>query len=178
MQDNDMKCAIQEAQPITTHYTPVGASENCIPQFEETYCKSTEYTAFTPCRIFLLGAHSDHQLSKIISFAIDKGIHIAYESKMNGVVETASLQFPKRTQWHVSFVPTEKQGDWADHLQSTTIALNTRYPLRTVLCAILALTIGGLSSSVAVIITFLSALCHLNNITLSLAELINILSKV
>lgn len=145
-------------------------------QFESIYRKSPNYTAFTPYRICPLGAHSDHQLGKITGFAIDKGIHIAYGPKMNGVVEISSLQFPKRAQWHVSETPSEKQDDWADHLRGATIALNSRYPLRTGLCAVLdgELPIGGLSSSAAVIITFLSALCHLNGITLPAKELIEI----
>ncbi len=145
-------------------------------QFESVYRKSPEHTAFTPYRVCPLGAHSDHQLGKITGFAIDKGIHIAYGPKMNGVVEISSLQFPKRAQWHVSSTPAEKQGDWADHLRGATIALNSRYPLRTGLCAVLdgELPIGGLSSSAAVIITFLSALCHLNGVTLSPKELIEI----
>ena len=144
--------------------------------FENIYHKSPEHTAFTPYRVCPLGAHSDHQLGKITGFAIDKGIHIAYGPKMNGVVEISSLQFSKRAQWHVSETPSEKQGDWADHLRGATIALNSRYPLRTGLCAVLdgELPIGGLSSSAAVIITFLSALCHLNGITLPAKELIEI----
>ena len=145
-------------------------------QFETIYHKFPERTAFTPYRVCPLGAHSDHQLGKITGFAIDKGIHIAYGPKMNGVVEISSLQFPKRAQWHVSETPSEKQGDWADHLRGATIALNSRYPLRTALCAVLdgELPIGGLSSSAAVIITFLSALCRLNGITLPAKELIEI----
>ena len=144
--------------------------------FEETYRKTPTYTAFTPYRVCPIGAHSDHQLGKITGFAIDKGIHIAYGPKMNGVVEISSLQFPKRAQWHVAETPGEKQDDWADHLRGATIALSSRYPLRTGLCAVLdgELPIGGLSSSAAVIITFLSALCHMNGITLSAKELIAI----
>ena len=159
-----------------TQYTHIGASGRAAKHFEEVYRKSPEHTAFTPYRVCPLGAHSDHQLGKITGFAIDKGIHIAYGPKMNGVVEISSLQFPKRAQWHVSETPSEKQGDWADHLRGATIALNNRYPLRTGLCAVLdgELPIGGLSSSAAVIITFLSALCHLNGITLSAKELIEI----
>lgn len=65
-------------------------------QFETIYHKFPEHTAFTPYRVCPLGAHSDHQLGKITGFAIDKGIHIAYGPKMNGVVEISSLQFPKR----------------------------------------------------------------------------------
>lgn len=145
-------------------------------QFESVYRKSPDHTAFTPYRVCPIGAHSDHQLGKITGFAIDKGIHIAYGPKMNGVVEISSLQFPKRAQWHVSSTPSEKQGDWADHLRGATIALNSRYPLRTGLCAVLdgELPIGGLSSSAAVIITFLSALCRLNGVALSSKELIEI----
>ncbi len=160
----------------TTHYTETGANINAIRKFEQTYQKSPLSTAFTPYRICPLGAHSDHQLGKITGFAIDKGIHIAYGPKQNGVIEIASLQFPKRAQWHVSATPERKQNDWADHLRGATIALNSRYPLRTGLCAIIdgELPIGGLSSSAAVIITFLSALCTMNRIVLTPAELIEI----
>ena len=149
---------------------------NAMRHFENIYHKSPEHTAFTPYRVCPLGAHSDHQLGKITGFAIDKGIHMAYGPKMNGVVEISSLQFSKRAQWHVSETPSEKQGDWADHLRGATIALDSRYPLRTGLCAVLdgELPIGGLSSSAAVIITFLSALCRLNGITLPAKELIEI----
>ena len=149
---------------------------NAPRHFETIYHKFPEHTAFTPYRVCPLGAHSDHQLGKITGFAIDKGIHMAYGPKMNGVVEISSLQFSKRAQWHVSETPSEKQGDWADHLRGATIALNSRYPLRTGLCAVLdgELPIGGLSSSAAVITTFLSALCHLNGITLSAKEIIEI----
>lgn len=159
-----------------TQYTHIGASCHTAKHFEKVYRKSPEHTAFTPYRVCPLGAHSDHQLGRITGFAIDKGIYIAYGPKMNGVVEISSLQFPKRAQWHVSSAPTDKQDDWADHLRGATIALNSRYPLRTGLCAVLdgELPIGGLSSSAAVIITFLSALCHLNGITLSAKELIEI----
>lgn len=159
-----------------TQYTHIGASCHTAKHFEKVYRKSPEHTAFTPYRVCPLGAHSDHQLGKITGFAIDKGIYIAYGPKMNGVVEISSLQFPKRVQWHVSSAPTDKQDDWADHLRGATIALNRRYPLRVGLCAVLdgELPIGGLSSSAAVIITFLSALCHLNGILLLPSELIEI----
>lgn len=157
-----------------TKYSEFGAAKNVVENFENKYKKVPEYTAFTPYRICPLGAHSDHQLGKITGFAIDKGIHIAYGPKQNGVIEISSLQFPKRAQWHIASTPTEKQGDWADHLRGATIALNARYPLRIGMCAVVdgELPIGGLSSSAAVIITFLSALCKLNNITLSMQELI------
>lgn len=145
-------------------------------KFESIYKKEPQSVAFTPYRICPLGAHSDHMLGKITGLAIDKGIHIAYGPKENGVVEIQSLQFEKRAQWHVSSVPDKPEGDWADHLRGATIALLKRYPLRRGLCAVVAgeLPIGGLSSSAAVILTFLSALCAMNAIELTSEELIEI----
>lgn len=157
-------------------FTATGTYNNAVNAFEETYQRTPQYTAFTPYRICPIGAHSDHQLGKITGFAINKGIHIAYDAKHNGVIEIKSLQFPKRAQWHVASTPETKQNDWADHLRGATIALNSRYPLRTGLCAIIdgELPIGGLSSSAAVIITFLSALSEMNGISLTPAEMIEI----
>ncbi len=142
--------------------------------FENIYKKAPQGTAFTPYRICPLGAHSDHQLGKITGLAINKGIHIAYSPKENGVIEIQSLQFNKRAQWHVEATPATKENDWADHLRGATIALNKRYPLRRGLCAVIdgELPIGGLSSSAAVIITFLTALCKMNGIKLTPNELV------
>ena len=144
--------------------------------FEQIYGRAPQSVAFTPYRVCPLGAHSDHQLGKITGFAIDKGIHIAYGPKENGVIELQSLQFDKRAQWHVEATPKIKENDWADHLRGATIALHKRYPLRRGLCAVVdgELPIGGLSSSAAVIITYLSALCTMNGITLTERELITI----
>lgn len=147
---------------------------NAVEIFERTYKKPPQYTAFTPYRVCPIGAHSDHQLGKITGLAINKGIRIAYGPKENGVVEIQSRQFDKRAQWHVEATPATKEGDWADHLRGATIALNKRYPLRRGLCAVIdgELPIGGLSSSAAVIITFLTALCKINRIELTPKELI------
>ena len=144
--------------------------------FNQIYLREPEDVAFTPYRICPLGAHSDHQLGRITGFAINKGIYIAYGPKQNGIVEIMSLQFEKRAQWHVSSAPATKEGDWADHLRGATIALNKRYPLRVGVCAVIdgELPIGGLSSSAAVIITFLSALSKMNGISLSEREMIEL----
>lgn len=144
--------------------------------FQQLYKKEPMAVAFTPYRICPLGAHSDHQLGKITGFAIDKGIHIAYGPKQNGIIEIKSLQFSKRAQWHVASTPEEKQDDWADHLRGATIALNAKYPLRKGLCAVIdgELPIGGLSSSAAVILTFLSALSNINGIQLEEQEMIQL----
>ena len=146
----------------------------CVDVFEQTYKRPPDGVTFCPYRICPLGAHSDHQHGKITGFAIDKGIHIAYSVKRNGVVEVSSLQFDKRAQFHVNAVPREKENDWADHLRGGVYALSQRYNLSVGLCCIIdgSLPIGGLSSSATVIIAFLSALCKVNGISLTQNELI------
>ena len=148
----------------------------CIQKYQQVYGRDPEGVAFCPYRICPIGAHSDHNLGKITGLSIDKGIHIAYSPKLNGVVEMQSLQFPKRAQWHIASVPEQKVGDWADYLRGATWVLGNKYRLKVGLCGVIegSLPIGGLSSSAAVTIAFMSALCKVNEIVLSKQELIDI----
>ena len=168
--------ALETPDAYSIGYTEFGGNVKVKKKFEEIYRKAPASVEFTPYRICPLGAHIDHQLGCITGFAIDRGVHIAYGPKQNGIIEIQSLQFPKRAQWHVLSVPGEKQGDWADHIRGATLSLATRYPVRFGLCAIIdgELPIGGLSSSAAVIITYLNDLCRINGIKLSPRELIEI----
>ena len=148
----------------------------CQEKFEEIYGREPEGLAFCPYRVCPIGAHSDHNLGKITGLAINKGIHIAYSAMQNGVVEMQSLQFPKRAQWHIDSVPAHKQEDWADYLRGATWALEKNHRLRVGICGVIegSLPIGGLSSSAAVIIAFLKALCLVNGIVLNQQEIIDI----
>lgn len=147
---------------------------DCVQKFRETYRREPEGVSFCPYRVCPIGAHSDHQLGKITGFAIDKGISVAYSPKQNGVIELTSMQFDKRAQWHVRAVPETKQNDWADYLRGATQELFQKYPLRVGLSGVIegSLPIGGLSSSAAVIISFMKALCSVNGLHLQDDELI------
>ena len=146
----------------------------CVETFTQLYNREPDGVSFCPYRICPIGAHSDHQYGKITGFAIDKGIHIAYGVKQNGIIEAISLQFNKRAQFHIHSVPKVKENDWADHLRGSVIELSKNHTLKLGLCCVIdgSLPIGGLSSSATVIIAFLSALCKVNGITLSQSELV------
>ncbi|QUC68205.1 galactokinase [Aristaeella hokkaidonensis] len=148
---------------------------HCEQKFHEIYGRDAEGLFFSPYRICPIGAHSDHNLGKITGLAIDKGIHIAFRPKQNGVIEMTSLQFPKRAQWHIREIG-EKTGDWADYLRGATWALSKEHTLSVGLCGVIegSLPIGGLSSSAAVILAFLGALAKVNRIKLAPQELIDI----
>ena len=146
----------------------------CITMFQEIYGRDPEGVAFCPYRVCPIGAHSDHQYGKITGLAINQGIHMAYRPKRSGIVEVRSVNFSTRAQWHIHAVPEECEHDWADYLRGATWALAKRYPLTVGVCGVIegSLPIGGLSSSASVIITFLSALCKVNNIHLTEQEMI------
>lgn len=148
----------------------------CDSVFLHTYNREPVAVSFCPYRICPIGAHSDHNFGKITGLAIDKGVHIAYGPKRNGVVELSSMQFDRRAQWHIHQVDEKPTGDWADYLRGATWALGKHYPLNVGLCGVVegSLPIGGLSSSAAVIIAFMSALCKLNDIHLTPTEIIDI----
>ena len=146
----------------------------CQERFQQIYKREPEALAFCPYRVCPIGAHSDANLGKVTGLAIDKGIHLAYSPKHNGVVELCSLQFDKRAQFHVRDVPRQKCNDWADYLRGATLKLGERYPLTYGLSGVIegTLPIGGLSSSAAVALVFLKALCKVNNIQPEPFELI------
>lgn len=146
----------------------------CVERFNEIYFREPDDVSFCPYRICPIGAHSDHQYGKITGLAIDKGIHIAYSAKNNGVVELTSLNFEKRAQFHIDSIPETKRNDWADYLRGAALLLGKKFRLNTGICGVIegTLPIGGLSSSAAVIIAFLSALCKVNGIKMSQHELI------
>jgi len=147
---------------------------NANNNFTKTYNRPPAATTFCPYRICPIGAHVDHQHGKVTGLAINKGIHIAYSPKQNGIVEVRSLNFAKRAQFHVAKVPETRQNDWADYLRGATAVLGERYPLEIGLCGVIEgeLPIGGLSSSASVIIAFLTALCTVNNIHISEREMV------
>ncbi len=146
----------------------------CEELYREIYGRDAEKMAFCPYRIAPLGAHIDHQLGAINGLAIDKGIHIAYGFKESGICELRSVNFDKRAQFHVRDIPEQKVGDWADHCRAAAKMLGEKYKLRYGISAVIegSLPIGGLSSSAAVIIAFLSALAAVNEISLDSWEAI------
>ncbi|MBQ2953742.1 MAG: GHMP kinase [Clostridia bacterium] len=149
---------------------------SCVHTFSEIYRRDPADLAFCPYRVCPIGAHVDHQYGLVTGLAIDKGVHIAYGPKRNGVIELSSLQFSKRAQWHIHQVDERPTGDWADYLRGATWALSKHYMLHVGLCGVIegTMPIGGLSSSAAVIIAFLSALAKVNGIALEQQEIIRI----
>lgn len=138
--------------------------------------KMNEKIAYCPYRICPLGAHSDHQFGKITGFAIDKGVRITYTVCADPVVRMHSRNFPDAVEFPLNSPMLAKVGDWADYIRGAALALAEKYTLSHGISGVISgeLPIGGLSSSAAVIIAFLSALCEANEISLEKSEMIRI----
>ncbi len=141
-------------------------------------------TIYTPYRVCPLGAHVDHQLGLVTGFAVDKGVKLEYTKTLDGSVELESKNFPGECSFNVKNLP-ERAYNWSDYVAGAVWALNHRktdennfattnikYGIKGVVEG--TLPVGGLSSSAAVIITYINAFCEANEIVLSREELIQL----
>ena len=154
--------------------------ETLVEQFKAIYPEVKETNrAFCPYRVCPVGAHSDHQYGMISGFAIDKGIEVIYEPSGSGLIEVNSLNFEGKKVFHLEKIGS-KEGDWADYLRGAAKLLYEKYNIKSgIRCLINGqLPIGGLSSSAAVILSFMSAICKVNNLKLSKDEIIDLAEKV
>lgn len=116
----------------------------------------------------------DHQHGVVTGFAIDKGVTLEFEPTEDGEVYLTSKNFPGVTTFSIYDIP-EREMSWGDFVKGAIVALSRKYKLTRVIKGEIegALPIGGLSSSAAVILTYLNALCKANDISMTRIELIN-----
>lgn len=131
---------------------------------------------FCPYRICPLGAHVDHQLGLVTGFAIDKGIHMEFEPTDDGLFELTSKNFPETIEFNINDEFIEKSDDWGDYVKGAVLSLRRFYDLKRGLSGSLKgdLPIGGLSSSAAVIITYIISIAKANEIELERSEIIKL----
>ena len=150
--------------------------EKAYGEYARVFGGKPECRVFTPYRVCPVGAHVDHQWGKISGLAIDKGVALVYTPTEDGSCSLRSVNFAGPAEWNLNAIPEKKVGDWADHLRGAAAMLRRVCPLKRGLKGVMEgeLPVGGLSSSAAVILTFLTALCRLNGITLSSRQRIDL----
>lgn len=131
-------------------------------------------TIFTPYRVCPLGAHVDHQHGLVTGFAIDRGVSLNFDRTEDGSINVISRNFTGKAYFNIAELP-DRQYNWVDFIQGAVVALKRKYYLRFGIKGIVegTLPVGGLSSSAAVILTYISALAMVNDIHLIQQELIN-----
>ena len=146
----------------------------CSDEFEKYFGCEPDGEVFCPYRVCPLGAHTDHNRGLVTGFALDKGIGIAFSSQGDGETRVKSTSFEGEKRWNISSVPGSRQGDWADYMRGAAAELKKKHSLVYGLNAFIdgSFSSGGLSSSAAVTLAFLNALCKVNGIKLSEKEYI------
>jgi galactokinase/galacturonokinase len=134
---------------------------------------------FSPYRICPLGAHVDHQHGLVTGFAIDKGVELWFAPTGDSRVELASLTFEGNVSFDLQFPIEYKKGNWGDYARGSAYALKKRFGLSCGIKGLIkgSLPIGGLSSSAAVLVAYVTALANVNEIELTPMEIIKITSE-
>ncbi len=145
-----------------------------VKHYNKHYGESNDIRfSFCPYRICPLGAHVDHQHGLVSGFALNYGIGIAYTINDDGLCQVISHNFEARKRFNVKDI-LEKKNDWCDYIRGAVKVLQNNYNLTNGINAYIygELPVGGLSSSAAIIISFLKAICEANNIKLTNQQLI------
>lgn len=129
---------------------------------------------FTPYRVCPLGAHVDHQHGLVTGFALDKGVELEYEPTDDGMVSVVSTTFSGIAEFNIAD-EMDREFVWGDFIKGAVVTLARKYKLKRGIIGVVKGTLptGGLSSSAAVILTYLNALCKANGIILTKQELIS-----
>ena len=143
-------------------------------QFGQLYRQKPTHRAFCPYRVCPLGAHVDHQHGLVTGFALDRGVEMLYVPTEDGTVTVYSMNYPGGVQFNVQSEILERTFSWHDFAKGAAYALRREFPLKRGFIGLVQgpLPVGGLSSSAAVILTYLQALCKVNDLHLTQHELI------
>ena len=129
---------------------------------------------YCPYRVCPVGAHIDHQLGPVTGFALDRGVTMLYAQRNDGLIELNSANFPGKVQFDMS-KPVLKANDWGDYARAALTSLRAHgYEIAKGFSGVIqgSLPIGGLSSSASVVLTYLTALCRIHDITPAREQLI------
>jgi len=132
---------------------------------------------FCPYRICPLGAHVDHQHGKVLGFSINKGIHFFY--KKSKKIKLTSREFSGKIVFGLKDYITPMK-DWGDYMRGSIKILREKYKLKYGVTGKFEgdFMPGGLSSSAAVTLSFIKAICSVNSISLTNEELIDTANRV
>ena len=150
---------------------------NIFEAFAEAFPKITGelHEVFTPYRVCPIGAHVDHQFGLISGFALDRGVTMVYHPEETSVVRLRSMNFDGEAVFTADG-NSRLHGDWGDYARAAAWALvKAGHVIQRGFTGVImgTLPVGGLSSSAAVIITYIQAFCRENGITLTNSQLID-----
>ena len=135
----------------------------------------TPLSVYCPYRIAPVGAHSDYQHGLISGFAIDEGVTLAFLPTQDGTVQLYSENFDGCAEFS-AFELAERVYDWGDFARAAFVSVKRKHRVEKGMIGLIygSLPVGGLSSSAAVLISYICAICKINDIELTRAQLIDL----
>lgn len=131
--------------------------------------------AHCPYRVCPIGAHVDHQHGLVSGFALDRGVNLAYSKSDEPIIEMYSLNFDGQVRFTVKREP-HRHNNWGDYARAAMKALFEHgYEPAHGFSGVVegTLPVGGLSSSAAVVLTYLAVLCKVNGFSPRQGEMID-----
>lgn len=133
-----------------------------------------------PLRVCPLGAHIDHQGGTVTGLCLDRAVWLAFAPSGSRRVRVRSLDFGGETVFDLDSIPPAEPGDWGNFARGAALVLRNAHRIDRGLDAVLRgpLPIGGLSSSAAVGLSYLTALAQVNQVCLAPDELIHACRRI
>lgn len=127
-----------------------------------------------PYRVCPIGAHVDHQHGLVSGFALDKGVDLLYVKSEEPIVELYSLNFEGQVRFTIKREPHIHK-NWGDYPRAAMKSLFEHgYELKNGFSGVVegTLPVGGLSSSAAVVLTYIATFCRVNDLHPTREEMI------
>ena len=130
----------------------------------------------SPYRICPLGAHIDHQGGSVLGMTINAYTLMAFRPSRDSSVRLRSKNYPGTVSFDLSDVPEATGSFWGIYPRAAALALDERYTLNKGIIGLLdgMLPGCGLSSSASVLLAYLTALAHVNEIELTPWDLVHL----
>jgi galactokinase len=134
-----------------------------------------------PLRLAPLGAHSDHQGGVVTGFTINRFVYMLAQAVRSRTVELKSINYEGSCRIEFDAIEPPVAGDWGNYARGAVQAMRERRAdlsrgFRGIIFG--EMPVGGLSSSAAITLGYLTALSHVNDRRLSSSELVELVRKV
>lgn len=132
-----------------------------------------------PLRVCPLGAHVDHQGGVVTGITVDRSVLMVAAPLEEPVFRVESLEFEGSVTVDLANPQSVPQGDWGDYVRAAVSALTAEHEVERGLRAVVTgdLVAAGLSSSAAVLVSYLLGLASRNSLDLPREEVASLVQR-
>jgi galactokinase len=151
--------------------------KSTIDYYRETFGAAPEVVAQTPGRVNIIGEHTDYNEGYVLPIAIDRSMVVAAGKRSDDLLSLMTVDMQASVQVPLSHLEYDPKNRWSNYVTGVAkILIDRGYRLTGAnICIRGTIPIGsGLSSSAALEVASAIALATLNNLPLTMSEIIHI----